>query len=69
MSNGVSAVGPVHKAVSVTENCSERTTWLTARREGQYEVLDGQRILDGINNEVKCYFLNMNLVKSQCCFL
>ncbi|KAF5460078.1 hypothetical protein F2P56_019975 [Juglans regia] len=51
LSSGVSAVGPIHKAVSVKENCSEHTTWLTARREGQHEVLDGQRILDDINNE------------------
>ncbi|XP_040989948.1 F-box/LRR-repeat protein At5g63520-like isoform X2 [Juglans microcarpa x Juglans regia] len=51
LSSGVSAVGPIHKAVSVKENCSEHTTWLTARKEGQHEVLDGQRILDDINNE------------------
>lgn len=61
MSSGVSAVGPIHKAASVRENCSDCTTWLTARREGQREVLDGQRILDDINDEVDCCFLKVNL--------
>ncbi|KAG2678505.1 hypothetical protein I3843_11G005400 [Carya illinoinensis] len=53
LSSGVSAVGPIHKAASVRENCSDCTTWLTARREGQREVLDGQRILDDINDELE----------------
>ncbi|KAF5476531.1 hypothetical protein F2P56_003278 [Juglans regia] len=56
LSSGVSAVGPIHKAASVKENCSDRTTWLTARRElreGLREVLDGQRILDNINDELE----------------
>lgn len=61
MSNGLSAVGPVHKAVSVRDNCSDLTTWLTARREGQFEVLDGQRILDDINDEVQYFFQEVNL--------
>ncbi|KAJ6748387.1 F-BOX ONLY PROTEIN 22 [Salix purpurea] len=54
LSSGVSAIGPRYKAVSVRKIGSEtgRTTMLTARREGEQEILDGQRILDDINNEL-----------------
>ncbi|CAN6585586.1 unnamed protein product [Malus baccata var. baccata] len=52
LSNGVSTVGPRHKAVSVKVNECERSTWLTARREGHPEILDGQQILDDINDEL-----------------
>ncbi|KAL3571290.1 hypothetical protein D5086_028539 [Populus alba] len=54
LSSGVSAVGPRYKAVSVKKIVSGtgRTTWLTARREGEHEIQDGQRILDDINNEL-----------------
>lgn len=51
-SDGVSAVGPRYKAASVKEKCSGRPTWLTARIEGQQEVLDGQRILNHTNTLV-----------------
>ncbi|PON77263.1 FIST C domain containing protein [Parasponia andersonii] len=50
LSNGVSAVGPRYKAVSVKRNCSDNSTWLTAKLEGQQVVLDGQGILTDINN-------------------
>ncbi|XP_062115919.1 F-box/LRR-repeat protein At5g63520 isoform X2 [Humulus lupulus] len=50
LSNGVSPVGPRYKAVSVKRNCSDHSTWLTAKLEGQQAVLDGQRILNDINN-------------------
>nr|XP_028960042.1 F-box/LRR-repeat protein At5g63520-like [Malus domestica] len=43
---------PAHKAVSVKVNNCERSTWLTARREGHPEILDGQQILDDINDEL-----------------
>lgn len=49
MSEGVSAIGPRHKAVSVRANHAEGSTWLTARREGQHEILDGQQILHHIH--------------------
>lgn len=50
LSNGVSAVGPRYKAASVKSNNTDCSTWLTARREGQQELLDGQSILHDINN-------------------
>lgn len=53
LSKGVSTVGPRHKAVSVKENNCEHSTWLTARREGHREILDGQQLLNDINDEVK----------------
>ncbi|KAL6181786.1 hypothetical protein ACLB2K_048435 [Fragaria x ananassa] len=52
LSEGVSTVGPKHKAVSVRATASD-STWLTARREGNREILDGQRILDDINDELQ----------------
>lgn len=55
-------VGPIHKAVSVRVNNCDRTTWLTAKREGQFEILDGQRILNDINDEVHCYFQIVDLL-------
>ncbi|CAK7336744.1 unnamed protein product [Dovyalis caffra] len=57
LSTGVSAVGPRYKAVSVKEIGfgTGRNTWLTARREGEQEILDGQRILDDVNNEFVIY--------------
>ncbi|EOY22512.1 F-box family protein, putative isoform 2 [Theobroma cacao] len=53
LSNGVTAIGPRFKAASVKVRNSESVTWLTAKREGQQEVLDGQHILDHINNEME----------------
>ncbi|ESW09893.1 hypothetical protein PHAVU_009G165200 [Phaseolus vulgaris] len=50
LSNGVSTVGPRYKAASVRPNTIDGATWLTARREGQQELLDGQSILLDINN-------------------
>ncbi|KAG5031909.1 hypothetical protein GLYMA_06G168700v4 [Glycine max] len=50
LSNGVSTVGPRYKAASVKSNNADCSTWLTARREGQQENLDGQSILLDINN-------------------
>ncbi|XP_061988160.1 F-box/LRR-repeat protein At5g63520-like isoform X1 [Rosa rugosa] len=52
LSEGVSTVGPKHKAVSVRASASD-STWLTARREGHREILDGQRILNDINDELE----------------
>ncbi|XWS60248.1 hypothetical protein CRYUN_Cryun07bG0019800 [Craigia yunnanensis] len=53
LSNGVSAIEPRLKAASVRLTDSESVTWLTARREGQQEILDGQHLLDDINNEME----------------
>ncbi|XVF08679.1 hypothetical protein REPUB_Repub07fG0023900 [Reevesia pubescens] len=50
-SNGVSPIGPRLKAASVID--SESCTWLTATREGHQEILDGQHLLDDINNELE----------------
>ncbi|XP_011002593.1 PREDICTED: F-box/LRR-repeat protein At5g63520-like [Populus euphratica] len=54
ISSGVSAIGPRYKAVSVKETQSETglTTWLTARREGEQEILGGQMIIDSIDSEL-----------------
>ncbi|KAI5329509.1 hypothetical protein L3X38_028906 [Prunus dulcis] len=55
LSKGVSTVGSRHKAVSVKENHCEHSTWLTARREGHPETLDGQQLLNDINDELEDY--------------
>ena len=52
MSNGVSAIGPRFEAAFVRVKESESVTQLTARTEGQLEILDGQHMLDDINDEV-----------------
>lgn len=61
LSEGVATVGPRYKAVSVRASISN-STWLTARREGHREILDGQRILNDINDEVKKLFLQFKMV-------
>lgn len=53
MSSGVSPIGPIYKGASVRvvrDNCSTYSTWLTARREGSMETLDGESILHDIEN-------------------
>ncbi|KAF8036984.1 hypothetical protein BT93_B0035 [Corymbia citriodora subsp. variegata] len=50
LSDGVSAVGPRYKAISVRTR--DDVTWLTARREGRREVLDGESILNEIYDEM-----------------
>ncbi|PNT11323.2 hypothetical protein POPTR_011G010200v4 [Populus trichocarpa] len=54
LSSGVSTIGPRYKVVSVKEIQPETdlTTCLKARREGEQEILGGQRIIDDINNEL-----------------
>ncbi|KAK4256933.1 hypothetical protein QN277_006590 [Acacia crassicarpa] len=51
LSNGVLPMGDKYKTASVRTS-NEGTTWLTARREGQQEILDGQRIIDDVSNEL-----------------
>ncbi|KAB2038275.1 hypothetical protein ES319_D03G134800v1 [Gossypium barbadense] len=53
LSKGVSAIGPRLKAASVRVQDSYTVTWLTARREGQQEILDGQQMLEDIDNEME----------------
>ncbi|XP_048136768.1 F-box/LRR-repeat protein At5g63520 isoform X2 [Rhodamnia argentea] len=50
LSDGVSKIGPRYKAVSVRTR--DNHTWLTARREGREEVLDGESILNQIYDEM-----------------
>ncbi|KAL3748006.1 hypothetical protein ACJRO7_009260 [Eucalyptus globulus] len=50
LSDGVSVVGPTYKAVSV--RARDDVTWLTAKREGQAEILDGESILNEIYGEM-----------------
>ncbi|KAI4336339.1 hypothetical protein L6164_014877 [Bauhinia variegata] len=52
-SNGVLPIGAVYKAASVRTSSTDSTTWLNARREGQQQILDGQSILNVINNELE----------------
>lgn len=52
LSTGISPIGPTYKAVSVKEKHDEGSTWLTARRDGFVENLDGQTILNHIYDEV-----------------
>ncbi|KAJ4851428.1 hypothetical protein Tsubulata_043961, partial [Turnera subulata] len=53
LSNGVSAIGPKYKTVSARESRSGSRMWLTAKREGQHEILGGNRILDDIDDELE----------------
>ncbi|CAN1175247.1 F-box/LRR-repeat protein At5g63520 [Linum perenne] len=71
LSTGVSAIGPRYKAVSVKVNDHDRGTWLTAKREGEQEVLDGQTILDDVNDELDnragCPDLYIGIIKRRKC--
>ncbi|KAF9618149.1 hypothetical protein IFM89_000552 [Coptis chinensis] len=63
LSTGVSPVGPVYKAASVRVVKDEEGicyTWLTARRKGSLEKLDGQVILEEIDD---MYLRLIELVK------
>ncbi|XP_030542780.1 F-box/LRR-repeat protein At5g63520-like isoform X2 [Rhodamnia argentea] len=51
LSDGLSTIGPRHRAASVkVDDCC---TLLTARREGQEEILDGEGILNDIRDELE----------------
>ncbi|KAH7866807.1 hypothetical protein Vadar_025261 [Vaccinium darrowii] len=54
LSTGVSPIGPKFKAVAVKErrHYEDCSTWLTARREELRDVLDGQTMLDDVNDEM-----------------
>ncbi|CAN1318234.1 F-box/LRR-repeat protein At5g63520 [Linum perenne] len=63
--------GSLYKAVSVKVNDHDRGTWLTAKREGEQEVLDGQTILDDVNDELDnragCPDLYIGIIKRRKC--
>ncbi|KAE9608585.1 hypothetical protein Lal_00020779 [Lupinus albus] len=67
LSNGVSAVGAKYKTASVRTSSTDSSTWLTARREGQLEHLDGQTILHDIHelleNHIESPDLYIGVVK------
>ncbi|XP_052295766.1 F-box/LRR-repeat protein At5g63520 isoform X4 [Citrus sinensis] len=70
MSEGVSAIGPRHKAVSVRANHAEGSTWLTAKREGHHEILDGEQILrhiDQLENRFPQVELYVGVTKRRKC--
>ncbi|KAA8542099.1 hypothetical protein F0562_023251 [Nyssa sinensis] len=52
LSTGLSPIGLTHKAVSVREKQDGCSTWLTARREGLHDILDGESMLNYINDEI-----------------
>ncbi|KAF3436909.1 hypothetical protein FNV43_RR19662 [Rhamnella rubrinervis] len=52
LSNGISAVGPRYKPATLRACSIDRSTRLTARIEGHQKILDGQGILNDINNRL-----------------
>lgn len=62
VSSGVSPIGPIYKGASVIvrHSSSACSTWLTARREGSMEVLDGVSILNDIEDVMENNDLDAN---------
>ncbi|KAI3806969.1 hypothetical protein L1987_22889 [Smallanthus sonchifolius] len=52
LSSGLSPVGPTYKAASVREKHRDSLTWLTGRREGSRENIDGETILNQVYDEL-----------------
>ncbi|KAJ0617593.1 putative F-box domain, FIST, C-domain, F-box-like domain superfamily protein [Helianthus annuus] len=52
LSSGLSPVGPTYKAASVREKHGDSLTWLTARREGSRENIDGETVLNQVYDEL-----------------
>ncbi|XP_076939447.1 F-box/LRR-repeat protein At5g63520-like [Bidens hawaiensis] len=52
LSSGLSPVGPTYKAASVREKHGESLTWLTARRDGSRENIDGETVLNQVYDEL-----------------
>lgn len=50
---GVAAVGPTYRVVSAKMRSHEFTTWLTAKREGENELLDGEGMLNDFELEME----------------
>lgn len=65
VSAGLAPAGPIYKAVSVKLSKDavnkETSTWLTCRKEGVLAELDGQSVLDDLDNEVGGDILNGGL--------
>ncbi|XP_043707532.1 F-box/LRR-repeat protein At5g63520 isoform X2 [Telopea speciosissima] len=66
---GVSSVGPTYKGASVRVTKEKESTWLTARREGSNEKLDGRRILDDIDDEIQSGDLYIGVTRRRKCFI
>lgn len=49
---GVTALGPTYKVASAKMRSHEFSTWLTARRQGEIETLDGQQMLEDVDMEM-----------------
>ena len=49
-------MGPTYQVVSAKMRTPDFTTWLTAKREGENEILDGEGLLNEFDMEV-CLFL------------
>ncbi|KAL8123267.1 F-box/LRR-repeat protein At5g63520 isoform X2 [Apium graveolens] len=73
LSTGMSPIGPKYKAVSVREIRGKGTTWLTAKRVGDIQELDGETVLNQIYEEMpgllKYPSLYLGVVKRRKCFL
>ncbi|KVH98118.1 F-box domain, cyclin-like protein [Cynara cardunculus var. scolymus] len=52
LSTGLSPVGPTYKAASVREKHRDSLTWITARREGLRENIDGETIMNQVYDEL-----------------
>uniref|UniRef100_A0A7N0RJA9 FIST C-domain domain-containing protein n=1 Tax=Kalanchoe fedtschenkoi TaxID=63787 RepID=A0A7N0RJA9_KALFE len=53
VSDGLRSVGNIYKAVSVrTPGVAKSSTWLTAKRDGSSEVLDGLRMVQDVDDEL-----------------
>lgn len=74
ISDGLRPIGNMYKAVSVrTPGVAKSSTWLTAKRDGSSEVLDGHTMVHDIDDEVCEIFewltaLYMSRIKI-CCIL
>lgn len=51
-------MGPTYRVVSAKMR-QECATWLTAKREGENEILDGEEMLNDIELEVCLFFAEM----------
>lgn len=71
LSPGISQIGSTYKAVAVKERPRDYSTWLTAKREAQFETLDGLTMLDQIYDEfggdLYCSSLYVGVAKRRKC--
>ncbi|XP_021758434.1 F-box/LRR-repeat protein At5g63520-like isoform X2 [Chenopodium quinoa] len=58
---GVTAVGPTYQVVSAKRSTPDFTTWLTAKREGENEILDGEGLLNAYEMEMGNLFPDFDL--------